>query len=422
MKRVLVIAYYWPPSGGSGVQRWVKFAKYLPKEGWEPVIYTPENPELTAVDHTLEAEIAPSLEVIKQPITEPYGIYRKLFGKGSSTDMKTMVTPISSGRKSFKQKLSLWIRGNVFVPDPRVWWVRPSVKFLTKYLKEHPVDAIVTTGPPHSMHLIGKKLHERLGIPWIPDFRDPWTKMYYLKHLPLTKCTWRRLRRQEQGVLDSATTVLAVTPIVQEEFRAMTKTPVAMITNGFDAEDFIGPAPEPDGFFNITHTGLFASDGNPLKLWKVLREMPAAFREKLRIRLVGKVDKEVYDAISANGLAGNVVSLGYLDHAAAIQEQRAATVLLLPLRNDPEYRPILPGKLFEYLAARRPILGIGQTDGAMARVISEAAAGETLDWDDEAGIRRFLEKNVRPTEGNIEKYTRENLTAELARLLESVCK
>ena len=422
MKRVLVITYYWPPSGGSGVQRWVKFAKYLPAQGWEPVIYTPENPELTAIDHTLESEISPDLEVIKRPIKEPYGIYRRLFGKGSSTDMKTMVTPISSGKKSFKQRLSLWIRGNVFVPDPRVWWVKPSVRFLTKYLKEHHVDVIVTTGPPHSLHLIGQKLHKKLGIPWIPDFRDPWTKMYYLKHLPLTKCTWRKLRRQEQAVLDSCTTALAVTPIVQEDFRARTKTPVAMITNGYDAEDFKGRAPKQDGFYNITHTGLFASDGNPLKLWKVLGEMPADFRKQLRIRLIGKVDREVYEAISANGLADNVVDLGYLDHAAAIKEQRAATILLLPLRNDPEYRPILPGKLFEYLAARRPILGIGQTDGAMARVIEEAAAGETLDWDDEAGIRRFLEKEARPTAGNIEKYTRENLSAELARLLDSVCK
>ncbi|MBO4586086.1 MAG: hypothetical protein J5675_05730, partial [Bacteroidales bacterium] len=228
------------------------------------------------------------------------------------------------------------------------------------------------------------------------------------------------LRRQEQAVLDGCSTVLAVTPIVQEEFRAQTKTPVAMITNGYDAEDFKGPAPEPDGFFNITHTGLFAKDGNPFALWKVLGGMPSAFKEKLRIRLVGTVDREVLEAISANGLAQNVVSLGYLDHAAAIKEQRAATILILPLRNDPQYRPILPGKLFEYLAARRPILGIGQTDGAMARVIEDAVAGETVDWDDEAGIRHFLEKEVRPTEGNIEKYTRENLTAELARLLESL--
>ncbi|MBP5332927.1 MAG: hypothetical protein J6Y66_02015, partial [Bacteroidales bacterium] len=245
-------------------------------------------------------------------------------------------------------------------------------------------------------------------------------RMYYLKHLPMTNATWRQLKNQEQAVLDGATTVLAVTPIVQEEFLSQTKTPVAMITNGYDAADFAGPAPDPDGYFNITHTGLFAKDGNPLKLWKVLGEMPESFRAKLRIRLVGTVDKEILEAISANGLAGNVVCLGYLDHAAAIREQRAATVLILPLRNDPQYRPILPGKLFEYHASRRPILGIGQTDGAMARVIEEASAGVTVDWDDEAGIRRFFETEPRATEGNIEKYTRENLTAELARLLESI--
>ena len=431
MKRVLVITYYWPPSGGSGVQRWVKFARYLPAEGWQPVVYTPSNPELTAVDETLSQEIPPEAEVIRQPIREPYDLYRKVMGRGSSTDMKTLVTPIrSSGRHSFKQRLSLFVRGNLFVPDPRMGWVKPSLRFLKEYLKEHPVDVIVTTGPPQSLHLIGEQLSRATGLPWIPDFRDPWTKMYYLKHLGMTRCTWRRLYRMEQGVLDSATKVLTVTPIVQEEYQARTRTPVEMIPNGFDPEDFGTPPPR-DGFFNLTHTGLLASDGNPLLLWKVLGEKAAAdpaFRAALRIRLVGKTDREVLDALAEAGLSDAAVNLGYLDHEAAVREQQGAEILLLPLRNDPEYFRILPGKLFEYLAARRPILGIGQTDGAMARVLADAAAGSMYDWKDEEGIRRFVERaweqfhegGIPPTTGKIDRYTRQHLTRELAALLDSV--
>ena len=438
MKRVLVVTYYWPPSGGSGVQRWVKFAKYLPQEGWQPVIYTPENPEYTAIDHTLEAEIPHTVEIIRRPITEPYDLYRKLMGKGASTDMKTLtagasggaVTEISSGKKSFKQRLSLWIRGNLFVPDPRVGWVKPSVRFLKKYLAEHPVDVIVTTGPPHSMHLIGQQLHKELGTPWIPDFRDPWSRMYYLKHLPMSARTWRRLRSMEQSVLDDCSTVLAVTPLVQEEFRAQTKTPVAMITNGYDGGDF-EQAVEPDGFFNIVHTGLFAADGNPLNLWKALGVKAWAdpdFKAALRLRLVGKVDREVYDAIEEAGLKNNLVDLGYRDHLAAVREQLAATVLVLPLRNDPEYRPILPGKLFEYLASRRPVLGIGQEDGAMARVLADTGAGVTAGWDNLGAIRDFIDKaweqfkagGVPPVEGDIARFSRRSLTRELAALLERV--
>lgn len=427
MKRVLVIAYYWPPSGGSGVQRWVKFVKYLPAEGWEPVVFAPKNADYPSLDPSFEAEVPPEVEVLRGPIWEPYAAYRKLTGAKS-----TEVTEISSGEKTFKQRLSLWIRANLFIPDPRVGWVYPSVKMLKSYLKEHPVDAIVTTGPPHSVHLIGRKLHKALGIPWIPDFRDPWSKMYYLKYLPMTAFTRKRLLTMEKKVLDSCSTVLSCTPLMQEDFQAMTATPVACITNGYDGEDFSGKLlPRTDRHFNINHTGLFAADGNPLTLWKVLGKIASedpSFRSSMRLRLAGKVDREILTSIADAGILDNVEALGYCDHATAVREQRAASVLLLPLRNDPDYRPILPGKLFEYLAARRPILGIGQEDGAMARVISETNAGITADWQNESAIETFIRQawaqhcsgGIPATTGEIGRYSRRSTARALAHLLNSL--
>ncbi len=439
MKRVLIITYYWPPSGGSGVQRWVKFAKYLPQNGWQPVVYTPENPELTTIDKTLGAEIPPEAEIVRRHITEPYGIYRKLMGKGSSTDLKVLtaagsgkdeVNPINGGRKSWKQKLSLFIRGNFFIPDPRVMWLRPSVAFLKRYLKEHPVDAIVSTGPPQSMHLIGLEVSRATGIPWVADFRDPWTKMFYFKHLGLTKRSEKKHHRLEKAVLDGATRVIAVSPMVQEEFKAMTATPVELITNGFDEDDFTGPF-ERDEYFNITHTGLFAADGNPLVLWKVLSEKcrsDAEFRRSLRIRLVGKTDKEIVDSIVEAGLADNLKDFGYQPHDVAVKEQKNASILLLPLRQEPEYRAVLPGKLFEYLASRRPILGIGQTDGAMAGIVRDTGSGTVCDWDEEGKMsewisqawERFASDSLADNTSDISCYTRRNLTARLALLLDSI--
>lgn len=441
MKRVLIITYYWPPSGGSGVQRWVKFAKYLPKEGWQPVIYTPENPELTTIDKTLAAEIPPEAEIVKTHIFEPYGIYRKLMGKGSSTDLKALtsagsdgneVNPVNGGKKSWKQKLSLYIRGNFFIPDPRIMWVRPSVKFLKSYLKKHPVDAIVSTGPPQSMHLIGLELSKATGLPWLADFRDPWTKIFYFKHLELTPRSEAKHQALEKKVVDGATRVIAVSPMVKKDFEAITSTPVELITNGFDEEDFNDPF-EADEYFNITHTGLFASDGDPEILWKVLAakcQEDKEFRKLLRIRLVGKTDQEIVNSIEAAGLGPNLVNLGYQSHEVAVREQRNASVLILPLRKEPEYEAVLPGKLFEYLASRRPILGIGQTDGAMAQVVRNTGSGIVYDWNEEQKIRRWVDfsweefKNHELLDNatDISMYSRRRLTKRLVSLLEEITK
>jgi len=442
MKRVLIIAYYWPPAGGSGVQRWVKFSKYLPSQGWQPVIYTPLNPEITSVDETLLADIPAEAEVIKTKIIEPYSAYRMIMGSKQSTDMKTLMTsktaatggevnPINNdGKLSLKKRLSLFIRGNFFIPDPRVWWVRSSVKFLKQYLREHPVDIIVTTGPPHSMHLIGRGLAKETGIPWIPDFRDPWTKIFYYKHLHLTGWADRKHHRLEQAVLDEATAVLTVTPAVQADYQARTSTPVAMITNGFDTDDFtVDPAPHGD--FNVVHTGLFAAAGNPLVFWDILAERCAddeEFRNKLRIRLSGKTDAEIIAAIQERGLGPNLVDNGYVNHEKAVMEQRSADLLLLPLRQEPEYAMILPGKLFEYLAARKTVLGIGQPDGACAKVLDETGAGVMYGWEDAQGMKDALDCAWKAFRGEatpfvpagIDKYSRKALTVRLAELLDSV--
>lgn len=429
MKRVLIISYYWPPSGGSGVQRWVKFAKFLPSEGWQPVIYTPENPELTTIDHTLEEEIPAETEVVKTHITEPYGLYRKLFGDGKSA-VDGEVNPINSQKKNLKQKISMLIRGNLFIPDPRCLWISPSIKFLKKYLKEHPVDIIISTGPPHSMHLIAKGVAKATGLPWIADFRDPWTRMFYFKHLGLSPWAEKRHKALEKSVLDSADVVVAVSPLVQEEFQSMTDTPVELITNGFDEEDF-DQLVEPDGYFNITHTGLFAADGNPDVIWKVLSEkcsQDSEFSKMLRIRLAGKNDKEIISSITKAGLAANLRDIGYVDHQRAVREQKNASVLILPLRKEPEYKATLPGKLFEYLASGRPVLGIGQTDGAMAYILNTTKAGVVFGWDDESSVKkymdtcweRFKDDTLQADTENIGQFSRRALTGKMAALMDSL--
>lgn len=436
MKRVLIISYYWPPTGGSGVQRWVKFAKYLPSEGWQPVIYTPENPEQLAVDESLAAEVPEAAEVVKTRIIEPYELYKRVLRRSGHSKEAVEVNPVNAQNKSLLQKAAMWIRGNLFRPDPRCLWIRPSVRFLKKYLAEHPVDLIVSTGPPQSMHMIGLRLSRETGLPWIADFRDPWTKIFYFKHLSMTSATEKWHSKMEKKVLDEASAVVAVSPLVQQEFQKMTDTPVELITNGFDECDFsseqcteaYGGASEE---FIITHTGLFAADGNPTALWDVLAEKcrtDEIFKKLLKIKLIGKTDDQILKALTDRGLEDSMINMGYQPHSVAVEQQRQASLLILPLRKEPEYKAVLPGKLFEYLASQRPILGIGQPDGAMAMIVNETRTGTVIDWEDRKGLTQYIEQcwerhleGRLSTEGaDLSRFTRRSLTRRMAGLFDRV--
>ena len=308
----------------------------------------------------------------------------------------------SSDKKSFTKKLSLWIRGNFFIPDPRCFWIRPSIKFLCGYLKEHPVDAIISTGPPHSMHLIARGLSRKTGLPWIADFRDPWTEIFYFKHLNLGQMALNKHKRLEQSVLDEAKKVVVVSSKMRDDFKKRTSTPVEIITNGYDPADFEKVSPVEEELtadkkrpFVLTHTGIFVDNGNPNELWSVLKERVSVdkeFAHRLRIRLIGKVDDSVMKSIEDAGLAGNTVNMGYMPHLETVARQKSADVLLLPLRKEPEAAAILTGKFFEYIASGRKILAFGPVNGDLGRALAETGSGKIVDFNDRKGIKTAIDE------------------------------
>ena len=436
MKRVLVITYYWPPSGGSGVQRWLKTSKYLPQSGWEPVIYTPENPDVNSVDESLLKDVSADLKVIKRKIREPYAAYKFLTGKKKGEHLQANI--VSSEKKGFVQKLSAHIRANWFIPDPRCWWIGPSVKYLSKLIEDgERFDAVISTGPPHSMHLIAREIHKVFNIPWIADFRDPWTRIFYFKHLGLSAKSLRKHKELERSVIAEADRVTVVssqmkTEFSQGEFETF-KDKVEIIPNGYDPEDFdsIEKAPDAEGKFVIAHTGLMPESANPDKLWKVLGDMAKSdkdLKEKLMVVTMGQTDGSVKKDISENGLSNNFKDLGYVPHAQSVAWQKRADILLLPLRKEEESKAILTGKFFEYLASGNNILAFGPTDGDLARSLKETGSGIICEFDDENSIKEAfvkLKKPNSPTQEQIEnrqKYSRKAGAESFAKLLDQITK
>ncbi len=426
MKKVLIITYYWPPAGGPGVQRWLKFAKYLRSFGIDPIIYTPENPDFPILDKTLLDEVPEGITIIKKPIFEPY-YFAKLFSKKETSKISSGIIE-EANKQGFLQKLFLFIRGNFFIPDARKFWIKPSAKFLKQYLQENSIDTLITTGPPHSLHLIGLKLKKSLPIKWIADFRDPWTEIGYHKKLQLSASAKAKHIKLETEVLNAADQIITTSFKTKEEFSIKTSKPITVITNGFDSE--ISENAVLDLKFTLAHIGSLLSERNPVNLWKTLSELVLEnkdFSADLQLKLVGTVSQAVIDSINEYDLGNNLKLKGYVSHKEANQLQKKSQVLLLIEIDSEETKGIIPGKFFEYLAAKRPILAIGPVGWDVGGLINETSAGKVFTYLDHENLKsqilayyiEYKMANLKVDSNNIEKYSRRNLTEKLANLLKA---
>ena len=418
--KVLIITYYWPPAGGSGVQRWLKFVKYLQGFNIQPIVYTISNPRYPTIDDSLLNEIPENIEVLKHPIWEPTDLLfwkRELQQEGGISN---------ASKNSFLS----FIRGNFFIPDPKLFWIKPSVKYLQSYLNKNDVDVIISTGPPHSMHLIAEKLHQKNDVKWLADFRDPWSDIYYNKDFKELSFVKNRNKKLEKSVLKKADCVLTVSNALKKEFSKYANR-VEVVTNGFD-DDFLEPSKVLlDEKFTISYIGLLPKQSNPENLFRVLQLLCSQhkdFEKDLQLNFIGDISDVVKTAVCNNKLKENTRFIDYVDHTKAIEYQQKAQVLLLLIPNVKKCKGILTGKLFEYLSAKRPILAIGPEDGDLADVIEDTNAGIIVDFDNDDKLsseilklyHQYKKGNLEVDSKNTNKYHRKELTKKVAFIINSL--
>ena len=424
MRKVLIITYYWPPAGGPGVQRWLKFATYLPEFQIEPIVYVPENANYPIKDLSLSEDIPDDLKIISHPIREPYNLANKVAGKKSEQISKGIIEPKS--KQGILQKALLFARGNFFIPDARVGWVAPSVKYLLQVIRSEKIKTIITTGPPHSLHLIGLELKKQLNIKWIADFRDPWTTIGYHQQLKMLPYAKEKHSKLELEVLNSADQLVVTSWVTQKEFENKTNTPVEVITNGFEIKSEI--VASKDQMFTLAHIGSLLSRRNPIILWEILSELineSEQFRKKFKLKLAGVVSDEVLSSITSFGLKPYVDYLGYVSHPKAVRLQKNSRLLLLIEINSVETKAIIPGKLFEYMASGTPIVAVGPEGSDVKKLLDETETGNYFTYSDKSLLKnhfvdlfdKFQADELNIKGKNIMKYSRKSLTAQLSELI-----
>ena len=422
--KVLIITYYWIPAGGSGVQRWLKFVKYLRDFNIEPVVYTVDEAKYPIIDESLANDVPKDIEVIKKGIWEPNDLL-SIFKKKETKTSAGFLNP----NPTFFGKILQYVRANYFIPDARKYWVKPSVKYLEKYLTENKIDAIITTGPPHSLHLIGLHLKKKTNVKWIADFRDPWTDIDYFHQLPLTKKAIKKHHQLEKEVLKNADASLVVGKTMKANYEVFSDN-IHVVTNGYDVDENTNNQTVLDSKFSITHIGLMNADRNPKTLWKALAELTEEntdFKNDLEIKLIGKLSDDVVADLKKYDFK-NVTRINYVPHKEVQQYQRASQVLLLAVNKVPSAKGIITGKIFEYLQAKRPILAIGPEDGDLAEILAKTNAGSIVDFNEKEQLKntvsdlykKYQQNSLEGSSVNIEQYHRKELTKQLSVILKQV--
>ncbi|HET6244035.1 MAG: glycosyltransferase family 4 protein [Bacteroidetes bacterium] len=428
MKKVLVITYYWPPSGGAGVQRWLKFVKYLPEFQIEPIVLTVDENEASyaLVDHKLTQEISPSLRIVKTKTFEPFEIYKKISGKKE--------IPFggfaNEGKAGFKSNFFRFIRGNLFIPDARRGWNKYVIKKASEIIVNEGIDTVITTSPPHSTQLVGLYLKKKFNINWIADMRDPWTDIYFYKELNHTAIARKIDAAFEKKVLLNADKVIVVSEDIKRIFTEKDKKidplNIVVIPNGFDAEDFTAGQKEDNEYFTIAYTGSMTLKYRPQAFFKAIKNLADSTNGKIKFILAGSPDPDVVEEAEKAGIKSITEFKGYISHSGSIEIMHKAAVLFLSIPDVENNKGILTGKLFEYLASQRPIICTAPKNGDAAKIINDCDAGEVVDYDEQKKMEQLLQKHYQywllksggeTRKQHYLKFSRKNLTASLAKII-----
>ena len=424
-QKILIITYYWPPSGGSGVQRWIKFTKFLPNNNWEPIILTvdPKHASYFLVDQSLMDNVDQSVKVIRTKSIEPMRFFSKIIGKKNMPH-----SGFSNVNTTSKlQTVFRFIRGNLFTVDPRKGWNKHAIKAALQLIDKYDIKHVVTTSPPHSTQLIGTRLKAVRNINWIADLRDPWTDIFYYEHLMKINYLKKKEAKLEKRVINEADIVLTVSKGLKAIFSAKSKHPenIHIVENGFDTADIGEVNPnfkiKLRGSFNLLYVGILSEQYNLKGFFNAFYNTTKT-HPTIHLNFVGVQDQSVHELVKNLKLSEFVSFYEYVEKAELVNYYKQSDMLLLAIPDTENNEGIITGKIFEYLSYQKPIIGIGPILGNAAEILAQVNAGKMFDYADENGIFKFMKEGVDGLTSfsfqGIDQYSRKNLTQKLVSILE----